>query len=118
MEMTENNEKTFDEWSDEYMVCNEFAVAYKRANPNAVIKYGEIDEGDLHCYVYDPEKDRTLDPTLSQFSAYNPDKYQDDWFIGDKHPHVDEVAEFDDIVEFVRDFGGTNVLTEAEKEMI
>lgn len=110
--MTQYN--SFDDWAGAFMVCNEFAVAYKRANENAVLKYGETANGDLHAYVYDPDKDRTLDATLSQFEIYGP-QYQDDWFVGDEHPHVDELAEFDDIVEFVADFGGTTVLTDAEK---
>jgi len=108
--------KTFDDWATEYVVCNEFAVAYKRENPHAVIKYGETAEGDLHAYIYDPDDDRTLDATLGQFSAYNPAEYQDDWFIGDEHPYVEELSAFDDILPFVREFGGTCVLTEDEKE--
>lgn len=106
---------TFDDWATDFVVCNEFAVAYKRANENAVIKYGETAEGDLHAYVYDPDKDETIDATLGQFEAYNPAEYQDDWFIGDDHPHVDELAAFDDIVEFVADFGGTEILTDNER---
>lgn len=107
-------DKTFTEWASEFMVCNEFAVAYKRENENAVIKVGVTDDGDEHCYVYDPDKDRTIDATLSQFEIYGP-QYQDDWWIGDDHPHVEETGEFDDILEFVEEVGGTCVLTESEQ---
>lgn len=106
--------KTFDDWASEYMVCNEFAVAYKRENENAVLKVGVTDEGDQHCYVYDPEEDRTLDATLSQFEIYSPE-YQDDWWCGDSHPHVEETAEFDDILAFVEEVGGKVVLTDEER---
>lgn len=105
----------FESWADDYMVCNEFAVAYKRDNPHAVLKVGKIDEGDVHCYIYDPEIGKTIDPTLEQFRAYNGHKYQNDWFCGDQHPHVDETDEFDDIVEFVAEVGGRNVLTDDER---
>ena len=107
--------RSFDEWADAYLVCNEFAVAYKRENPSAVLKYGETAEGDLHAYVYDPDEDMTLDATLGQFSAYNPAEYQDARFIGDDHPHVEERAAFDDILAFVAEFGGRAVLTDDER---
>lgn len=107
--------RNINDWAAEYMVCNEFAVAYKRENPNAVLKYGETAEGDLHAYVYDPDEDLTLDATLSQFEIYGP-QYEDDVFLGDDHPHVEELGAFDDIIPFVREFGGTCVLTDAEME--
>ena len=110
-------DKTFIEWANEYIVCNEFAVAYKRVHENAVLKVGETTEGDLHCYVYDPDTDRTLDATLSQFEIYGP-QYQDDWWSGDDHPHVEEVAEYDDILPFVEHVGGRTVLTDSEREQL
>lgn len=78
-------------WEAEYQVCNEFAVAYKEENPHAEICWG-FHEGndDWHAYIYDPELDVTLDPTQSQFNAYNPCEYVNDWYIGDNHPHVEE----------------------------
>jgi len=97
---------TFDDWAAEYMVCTEFAAAYKRANPDAVIKYGEVD-GDEHCWVYDPAQDKTLDATLSQFLGL---PFEDEWFQGDEHPHADEQAEFHDIESFAKGPGGTALL--------
>lgn len=97
---------TFDDWANEYMVCTDFAAAYKRANPQVVIKYGEVD-GNEHCWVYDPETDRTLDATLSQFLGLGLD---DKWFIGDEHPHAEETAEFHNIETFAEGPGGTALL--------
>lgn len=107
--------RSFDDWADAFMICNEFAVEYKRANPDAVLKVGVTAEGDEHCYVYDPDTDRTLDPTLGQFEIYGP-QYRDDWFAADDHPHVDERAAYDDILAFVADVGGRTVLTDAERD--
>jgi len=98
--------KTFDDWAAEYMVCTEFAAAYKRANPGAVIKYGEVD-GNEHCWVNDPAQDKTLDATLGQFLGL---PFEDEWFQGDEHPHADEQAEFHDIESFAKGPGGTALL--------
>jgi len=100
------------------MVCNEFAVAYKRENAQAQIIHGKTERGDEHTYIYDPEQDRTLDATLSQFAPYNAVKYQDDWWPGDDHPHVDEIARYDDILEFVAKTGGRAALTEEERTQL
>ena len=104
-----------EKWSKKHDVCNEFCVEYKRKNPEAKIKVGKIDEGDIHCYIYDPTEDETLDPTLEQFKNHNPSKYKNDFWLGEKHPHVRETDEFDNITEFVKKFGGRNVLTDEER---
>jgi hypothetical protein len=100
------SEQTFDDWATEYMVCTEFAAAYKRANAQAVIKFGHVD-GNEHCWVYDPEQDRTLDATLGQFLSL---PFEDDWFAGDDHPHAEERAEYHDVETFARGPGGLNLL--------
>lgn len=99
-------DKTFDDWATEYMVCTEFAAAYKRANPQAVIKYGAVD-GNEHCWVYDPDADRTLDATLGQFLGL---PLEDDWFIGDDHPHAEEHETFHDLEAFAEGPGGIALL--------
>lgn len=98
--------RTFDDWASEFMVCTEFAAAYKRENPSAVIKYGEVG-GNGHAWVYDPDQDRTLDATLSQFLGLG---LEDQWFSGDEHPHADETDEFHDVVSFAEGPGGTCLL--------
>lgn len=103
--MTES--RTFEDWASEFMVCTEFAAAYKRANPQAVIKHGEVD-GSEHCWVYDPEQDRTLDATLSQFFLAGCE--EDDWWSGDEHPVAEEIDSYDDLEAFAEGPGGTNVL--------
>lgn len=103
-----SQETTFDEWATEYMVCTEFAAAYKRANPEAVIKFGTVD-GNEHAWVYDPETDRTLDATLGQFFIVG---CEDNWWNGDKHPIAEEREEFNSVETFAKGPGG-NCLLEA-----
>lgn len=100
---------TFDDWAADYQVCTEFAAAYKRANPDAVIKHGEVD-GREHCWVYDPAQDRTLDATLSQWAGFVPGCEDDDWWSGDDHPLAEERAEFDSVEAFAEGPGGTALL--------
>lgn len=100
--------KSLSEWSNEYMVCTTFAAEYKRANPEAVIKFGEVD-GEEHAWVYDPVVDETVDATLGQFFIAG---CEDDWWVGDEHPMADETAEYDDIETFAKEAGG-NYLLEA-----
>lgn len=101
--------RNFDAWADDYLVCTEFAAAYKRENEHAVIKYGEVD-GNEHCWVYDPAEDRTIDATLSQFAGFVPGCEHDDWFPGDGHPHAEEHDEFHDVESFAEGPGGTALL--------
>lgn len=96
----------FNTWSEDYMVCTEFAAAYKRENENAVIKFGSVDGND-HCWVYDPDADKTIDATLSQFLSL---PFEDDWFVGDEHPHAEEIEEFHDLEAFAEGPGGTALL--------
>jgi len=101
--------KTFDDWAGEYMICTEFAAAYKRANPHAVIKFGEVD-GNEHAWVYDPETGRTLDATLSQWNGFVAGCEHDDWWSGDDHPLADETDEFHSIEAFANGPGGNSLL--------
>ena len=96
----------FNHWATEYMVCTEFAAAYKRENEDALIKFGTVDGND-HCWVYDAAEDKTIDATLSQFLSL---PFDDDWFMGDEHPHAEEVEEFDSVEEFAKGPGGTALL--------
>jgi len=97
---------TLQTYADEYLVCTEFAAAYKRDNPNAVIKFGEV-AGTEHAWVYDPDEDVTLDATLSQFFDIAADA---DFWFGDDHPHATETAEFDNIESFAKGPGGSTLL--------
>ncbi|WP_435065901.1 hypothetical protein [Halobaculum sp. EA56] len=101
--------KDFTEWAAEYMVCTDFAAAYKRENPQAVIKFGHVD-GDGHAWVYDPETDRTLDATLSQWAGFKAGCEEDDWWPGDDHPVAEETKEYDTVEAFAKDEGGTYLL--------
>ena len=94
------------QWATEYMVCTDFAAAYKRENENAVIKFGTVGGND-HCWVYDPETDTTVDATLSQFLSLG---LEDQTFNGDEHPHAEETDEFHDIESFAKGPGGTALL--------
>ena len=105
-------DKTFDEWAAEFMICTDFAAAYKRANPHAVIKFGEVD-GNEHAWVYDPETDKTLDATLSQWEGFVAGCEEDDWWPGDDHPLADETAEYNDVETFAHEAGGTYLLEDA-----
>lgn len=100
--------KSLSEWADEYMVCTEFAAAYKRANPEAVIKFGEVD-GNEHAWVYDPVVDETIDATLGQFFIAG---CEDDYWFGDEHPMAEETAEYGSVEAFAKGPGG-NCLLEA-----
>jgi len=101
--------KTFDDWASEYMVCTDFAAAYKRANPNAVIKFGTV-EGNEHAWVYDPDLDRTLDATLSQWDGFIAGCERDQSWAGERHPMAEETAEYHDVETFAREDGGTYLL--------
>jgi hypothetical protein len=99
----------FDAGADDYMACTEFAAAYKREHDDAIIKYGVV-EGDEHCWVYDPELDRTLDATLSQWAGFKAGCEQDDWWTGDEHPVAEETDEFHDLEAFAEGPGGSKLL--------
>lgn len=101
--------KTFDDWASEYMVCTEFAAAFKRANSDAVIKYGTV-QGNEHAWVYDPQSDRTLDATLSQWDGFIAGCEQDDFWPGEEHPMAEETAEFDTVEAFAEGPGGSCLL--------
>jgi hypothetical protein len=89
------------EYESEFVACDEFARTAAERHDDAVLKIGRLNHGPnpVHCYVYLADEDVTLDPTLSQFDAYC-GILQNDWFIGDDHPHVTEVAEAETVDEF------------------
>jgi len=99
---------TLENYANDFLVCTEFAAAYKRDNPNAVIKFGSVD-GTEHAWVYNPDEDVTLDATLSQFFDIPADA---DFWGGEEHPHATEVEEFHEIEAFAKGPGG-NCLMEA-----
>lgn len=104
--MVEFGGKDFEEWSEECMVCTDFAAEFKNENPNARIKFGEA-FGEEHAWAYDPDEDVTLDPTLGQF--FEPEA-EDNYWMGEEHPFATEEKEFDDIESFAEDAGGTYLL--------
>lgn len=76
--------------------CNGFAWSYIKNNPNAVVKVGEMENGEEHCWVYDPALNLTIDPTLGQF-----DDLEDGYWEGVEHPHCyQEWEEWDSHEEF------------------
>jgi len=78
--------------------CNGFAWNYKRDNPHVEVRDALV-RGDFHCYVYDPETDCIIDPTLDQFDGLDVGV-----FDGDTHPHIDDphkVKTWDDHDAFV-----------------
>lgn len=78
--------------------CNGFAWNYKKANPHVEVRDGLV-QGDFHCYIYDPETDCIIDPTLDQFDGHDAGV-----FNGDTHPHIDaphEVRVWESHDEFV-----------------
>jgi hypothetical protein len=89
------------EYEAEFVACDEFARAAAERHEDAVLKIGRLDHGPnpIHCYVYLADEGVTLDPTLSQFDAYSP-TLQNDWFVGDDHPSVTEVASAETVHEF------------------
>jgi len=99
-------EHTLQTYADDYLVCTEFAAAYKRDNPDAVIKFGKVD-GTEHAWVYDPEQDVTLDATMSQFFDIDADA---DLWPGDEHAHATQTAEFHTVEAFAQGPGGTALL--------
>jgi len=88
------------EYEDRFTVCGEFARTYHEENDNVVLKVGLVEGQDVHCYVYDKDLDVTIDATLEQFSAYNPAEYQNDFWMGDNHPHLEEMGESEDAEEY------------------
>jgi len=90
-EITEANEFEIDllmNYGD--LSCNESAFRYARDNPHAVVSVGEMQSGQVHCWVYDPELDLTIDV------APNGVGIAPSYWEGDEHPHRrDTWAEFD-----------------------
>ena len=88
------------EWGGNFSKCNGFAFWYvENVNKNAVVKDAYTVFGQEHCYVYDPDLDATIDPTLGQFDDA---PFVGAW-DGDTHPYADdaeEVYEWDSKDEF------------------
>lgn len=99
---------TLQTYADDYLVCTEFAAAYKRDNADAVIKFGKVGDTE-HAWVYDSEKDMTLDATMSQFFDIDADA---DLWPGDVHPHATQTAEYHSVESFAQGPGGTALLEE------
>ena len=89
-----------EEYQTRFTVCGDFAEAYFEEQDDVVLKAGVVEGQDVHCYVYDRERDVTIDATLEQFSAYNEAVYQNDLWTGDEHPHLDDRVAAEDIDEF------------------
>jgi len=104
--MVDFSGKSFQEYCEDNMVCTDFAADFKRNNPNAKIKFGEVD-GEEHAWAYDEEEDVTVDATLGQF--FKPGA-EDDYWKGEDHPMAEETREFDDVESFAKDVGGTYLL--------
>lgn len=85
-----------DELASQHKTCNGFAFSYLENSDNdVVVKDAFVDgsDGGAHCYVYDRDRDVTIDVTLRQFEV-GPDLGAWD---GDHHPHV---AEFEEVFEW------------------
>jgi hypothetical protein len=101
------NEDTLAKLAAEHDTCNGFAFSFMDASDNdVVVKDGYVDASNAgaHCYVYDRDRDVTLDVTLGQFNG-RPDIGAWD---GDRHPHVCEfeaVFEWEDRDEFESHYG-------------
>lgn len=97
----------FEQWSENCMVCTDFAAEYKRENPDATIKFGKTKEGTEHAWVYDPEQDATIDATLGQ--VFDPE-YEDDYWQGENHPLADAQEDFETVEDFAKGPGGNYLL--------
>jgi len=77
-------EEDVDELAASANSCNGFAFNYLEANEDVVVKDALIEGGDIaHCYVYDRERDITIDATLGQFDG----KPVFGAWDGDHHPY-------------------------------
>lgn len=84
--------ETLADYEARFVACDEFTRAYLEENKNVEARIGHIAEGAVHCYVYDRDEDVVFDPTLEQFSALNAAEYQNDLWLGDEHPLVEDAA--------------------------
>lgn len=92
--MTWNPEIDTDEISEQelealagnHTTCNGFAFAYLESHENAVVKDGMFQGRQAHCYVYDADKDITIDATIGQFD----DGPSVGAWDGDNHPYIDD----------------------------
>ena len=91
----------------EHDTCNGFAFSLMESSDNdLVVKDGYVDtsDGGAHCYVYDRDRDVTIDVTLGQFNGCPEIGAWD----GDDHPHVcdyEEVYEWESRDEFEAHYG-------------
>jgi hypothetical protein len=65
--------------------CNESAFRYARDNPNATVYVGEMQNGQVHCWAYDPERDLTIDVSPNGVGI-NPSYWE-----GAEHPHSRDI---------------------------
>lgn len=101
------DEAELEELDAKHNTCNGFAFSHMEASDNdVVVKDGFVDTSNAgaHCYVYDRDRDVTIDVTLGQFNGC-PDIVAYD---GDRHPHVadwEEVYEWESREEFEAHYG-------------
>lgn len=94
-----------DDYITQADTCNGFAFWYAENHEDAVVKDAFVEGGDAHCYVYDAERDVTIDPTLGQFSG----KPRAGAWDGDHHPYVaewEEIREWEDPEAFAEHYSG------------
>jgi hypothetical protein len=91
------NAEELHQWTQDFSACDAFAFWYRdNINGNAIVKdaiVGNIE----HAYIYDPDKDLTIDATLGQFDGkFGLEVPDGAAWSGDEHPHVgdDEIYEW------------------------
>jgi hypothetical protein len=107
LETDDVTEAELDELATQHDTCNGFAFSYLENSDNDVVvkdAFVDTSDGGAHCYVYDRDRDVTIDVTLGQFEGC-PDMAAWD---GDDHPHVadwEEVFEWESREAFEAHYG-------------
>ena len=107
LETDEVDEQELIELAGKHDTCNGFAFNHMESSDNDVVVKDAFVDGPrsgAHCYVYDRDRDVTIDVTFRQFEA-GPDIGAWD---GDRHPHVaewEEIYEWEDREEFEAHYG-------------
>ncbi|WP_135535361.1 hypothetical protein [Halostella pelagica] len=100
-------EDELDRLKTQHNTCNGFAFSYmENTDRDVIVKDGYVDtsDGGAHCYVYDRDRDVTIDVTLGQFNGCPEIGVWD----GDDHPHVadwEEIREWESRDEFEAHYG-------------
>jgi hypothetical protein len=101
------DETELEKMDGEHNTCNGFAFSHMESSDNEVVvkdAYVDTSNGGAHCYVYDRDRDVTIDVTIGQFNGC-PDIGVWD---GDNHPHIcddEEVYEWESRKEFEAHYG-------------